>query len=73
MAAEPGILARTPLAIKVLLVVLILALGVVATPHFLAARCPSYIIKRNGICFYVYDDVAGNRVEQQLSSCPIGC
>ena len=73
MAAEAGILARTPFAIKVLLGILILALAAVTIPRFLTLRCPSYIIKRNGICFYMYEDGAGNRVEQQLSSCPRGC
>jgi len=73
MAAETGILGRTPFAIKVLLGILILALAVVAIPRFLTVRCPSYIIKRDGICFYVYEDGAGNRVEQQLTSCPRGC
>jgi hypothetical protein len=78
MAAEASILARTPLAIKIVLVILLVALAAATTVLMspkLIQRCPSYIWKDplTRQCFYVYNDAQGNQVRQPLASCPAGC
>jgi hypothetical protein len=78
MAAEASILARTPLAIKIVLVILIVALAAATTVLMspkLLQRCPSYIWKdpQTRQCFYVYLDGQGHEVRQPLASCPAGC
>ena len=68
-----SILSRTPTAIKIAVVVLFLALAVVTVLHFVTVRCPSYIIKRSGICYFTYYDDLGAYNEDALRKCPKGC